>query len=524
MALNHNDQAADGLKDSREALLSDFLLFTRYFYKILTGREFKLSNPVGRESHFITISKALEDCFYNPDQRLYIGIPPGHGKSTFLIFWVPWTMAHYPDSKYIYVSYSLDLAAKHTETIRRIIQLPEYFKLFGINICRDARGKEYFRNNFGGEVAAFGSGGGIPGRDAGMPQLTRFSGALLMDDMHKIEEAQSDTLREKVVESYQGTIEQRRRGIYVPIIGIGQRVHEQDLAAFLLAGKDGHKWKSLILPALDEAGNALYPEKDTLENLLIKQKFDIYNFASQYQQDPQPAGGALFKEDWFETLYEDPEMICTFITADSAETSKNYNDATVFSFWGLYQIETMGKKTQEYALHWLDCYEIRVEPSEIKDEFLEFWNRCQMYKVQPIFAAIEKKSTGVTLLSVLQGLRGLQIRPIERNGAQNNKTERFISMQQYISAKKITLPLYGKHNANCIKHMSKITANDTHAFDDICDTAYDAIKIGLMDKTLIRASEATHQVARAALSQTLSQQLKAREAAYYADGRFNQIR
>lgn len=510
----HNES---DLTQTRALLLGDFLLHCRYFFKLLTGREFIISSPVGRESHFVTVANCLTDCFYNPHQRDYIGIPPGHAKSTLVSLWVTWTMAHYPDSKYLYLSYSLDLASKHTETIRRIIQMPEYFKLFGIKICNDARGKEYFRNNFGGEVAAFGSAGGITGRDAGMPGLDRFSGALIMDDMHKPDEIHSDTLREKVIENYRGTIEQRLRGINVPMIFIGQRLHESDIANFLLSGQDGHRWKSVILKALDEAGNALYPEKDTKEALLIKQKHDIYNFASQFQQDPQPAGGALFKEDWFTTLYDDPEMICTFITADSAETSKSYNDATVFSFWGLYQIETMGQKTNEYALHWLDCYEIRVEPSEIKEEFLAFWNRCQMYKTAPIFAAIEKKSTGVTLLSVLQGLRGLQIRPIERNGTINNKTERFISMQPYAAAKKITFPIYGKHNANCIKHMSKITANDTHAFDDICDTAYDAIKIGLMDKTLIRAAQTTNKIATSTLGNTLAHQLKAREASYYGN-------
>jgi hypothetical protein len=508
------------LTETRRLLLGDFLLYCRYFYKLLTGRDFIVSQPIGRESHFVTIANCLTDCFFNPNQRLYVGVPPGYSKSTLLILWVTWTMAHYPDSKYLYISYSLDLASKHTETIRRIIQLPEYYQLFGIKICVDARGKEYFRNNFGGEVAAFGSAGGITGRDAGMPGLDRFSGALIMDDMHKPDEIHSDTLRDKVIDNYQGTVEQRPRGINVPIIGIGQRLHENDLPAFLLEGKDGRQWKRVILKALDEAGNALYPEKDPKESLLIKQKFDIYNFASQYQQDPQPAGGALFKGDWFTTLYEDPEMICTMITVDSAETEKSWNDASAFSFWGLYQIETMGQKTQEYGLHWLDCYELRVEPKELEHEFLEFWNRCQMYKVPPTFAAIEKKSTGVTLLSVLENLRGLHIRPIERHGAINNKGERFISMQQYIAAKKITFPLYGKHNERCIKHMTKITANNTHANDDICDTAYDAIKIGLMDKTLIRASEATQQVAKATLGQTLANQLKARENSYY--GRSNQ--
>lgn len=43
----------------------------------------------------------------------------------------------------------------------------------------------------------------------------------------------------------------------------------------------------------------------------------------------------------------------------------------------------------------------------------------------------------------------------------------------------------------CIKHMIKITANNSHRNDDICDTAYDAVKIALMDKTLYVRDEKT---------------------------------
>jgi hypothetical protein len=39
--------------------------------------------------------------------------------------------------------------------------------------------------------------------------------------------------------------------------------------------------------------------------------------------------------------------------------------------------------------------------------------------------------------------------------------------------------------------MSKITANDAHRHDDICDTLYDGVKIALIDKSLhnLQASE-----------------------------------
>jgi len=74
----------------------------------------------------------------------------------------------------------------------------------------------------------------------------------------------------------------------------------------------------------------------------------------------------------------------------------------------------MGRKTGEIGLHWLDCQELRVEPKDLKDCFLDFWQDCMRYRLPPLMAAIEKKSTGTTLISVLQELRGMQIRNIER--------------------------------------------------------------------------------------------------------------
>ncbi len=175
-----------------------------------------------------------------------------------------------------------------------------------------------------------------------------------------------------------------------------------------------------------------------MEMLRIKQERDPYVFASQYQQDPIPAGGALFKPNWFVMLDEEPHIISTFITADTAETNKSWNDATVFSFWGIYEIETFGHQTKELALHWLDCMEIRIEPKDLKSAFIEFWQGCMIHKKPPLIAAIEKKSTGVTLVSALEEVRGINIRPIERNRASGSKTQRFLEIQPYVASRKIS--------------------------------------------------------------------------------------
>jgi predicted phage terminase large subunit-like protein len=481
----------DVKKETEASKLRGSLLeFTRFFLKYLTQRDYILSQPKGRESHQIIICRELTKLtrLQIPSQRLTINVPPGHGKSLHVSMWIAWCFTHYPDCNFLYISYSHELASKHTSFIKQIMSSAMYQHLFDVKLRYDSRAKDHFMTEAGGAVAAFGSGGAITGRDAGLPGLDRFSGAVVMDDTIKPDEANSDAIRKSVIKNYEETIRQRVRGINVPIVNIGQRLHEDDIGAFLLSDRDTRKWDSVILKAIDEAGNALYPEVNPLSDLLAMEKKSPYVFASQYQQDPLPAGGGLYKTEDFIILDEEPDIKATFITADTAETSKSYNDATVFSFWGIYEIESLGRKTGDLGLHWLDCQEIRIEPKHLKDAFIDFWQECMTHKVIPRIAAIEKKSTGATLVSVLGEMRGLTVRAIERSRASGSKTDRFLQMQPLVASKLISFTKHARHAQMCIEHMSKITANDTHRHDDICDTAYDAVKIALIDKTIYSIS------------------------------------
>lgn len=510
-------QRIDYEKEAEASKLRGSLLeFTRYFFEYITGRKFIISVPIGRESHHITCCKALTHVMRLQTLREIINLPPGCGKSTLCSMWAAWGLASYPDSNYLYISYSHELATKHTAFIRSIVSSKMYRYLFDVEIDSESRAKDSFRTTAGGSIKAFGSGGAITGQDAGLPGLDRFTGAVILDDAHKPDEAHSDTVRQGVINNYDETIRQRCRGINVPIIYIGQRVHEADLTDYFTSGKDVDEWHTTILKGLDDAGNALYPEMMPKEKLLILQEKSPYVFASQYQQDPLPAGGGLFKPEWFIILDEEPICPVTFITADTAETNKSWNDATVFSFWGIYEIETMGRKTGELGLHWIDCMELRIEPKDLKSAFMDFYANCVLYPKAPLLAAIEKKSTGVTLISVLQELRGMQIREIERTIASGSKTQRFLEMQPFIASKRISFTRHAKHIDNCIKHMSKITANETHRHDDIADTLSDAIRIALIEKTMYsnddKAKERNQILVE--MNESLQRKIQARMAAY----------
>ena len=391
----------DQILEDKSDLLASFLLFTKVFYKIRTGREFDISHPISRESHFITIAKALTNVIDGDISRLIINVPPRYGKTELLIHFVAWSMAQAPDSNFLYVSYSHSLAKKQTQTIREIMQLPAYRKLFNLKISDVSSAKDNFETDKGGSVYAAGAGGTITGRGAGIHNSAKFAGAIIMDDIHKPDEVTSDIIREGIVEWYYNTLQSRLNSESTPIISLGQRLHERDLPAQLI---DTNDWKTVIIPAIDNVGNVLYPEKHSIEVLRKMESTHPYVFASQYQQTPMPAGGGIFKPEWFCLLDEEPEILCTFITVDTAETSKTYNDATVFSFFGVYKIKNDNIQTEELGLHWISCVEIRVEPKDLHMEFMQYYNQCSHHSVPPKAIAIEKKSTGVTQLSIVKKL------------------------------------------------------------------------------------------------------------------------
>ncbi len=471
MQLSFENMQSVDKKELAEYYLNDLRAFTRDFYKLLTDRDYIESVSAGLLCHDEIIWSALEaaEAGELTDSRLAINVQPGSGKSTKVSFWVAWCLARWPDSRFLYLSYSSTLATKHTATIKRIMQLAAYKELFGVELMRDSQAKDFFQTTAGGAVAAFGTSGSITGQDAGLPGLNRFSGAVIIDDAHKPSEVHSDTIRETVLNNYTETIVQRPRSENVPIIFIGQRLHEDDLGAFFLDERDGRQWDKVVIES--HVNNlSRIPSVISAESLEILRDKSPYVYASQYQQNPIPAGGALFKESWWKLIGSQEELLLdykvSFIVADTAETIQTYSDYTAFSFFGLYEIEFAGVKTGKHALHWIDSVQIKVEPNLLQSAFLDFLADCMQHRCQPSFVAIEKKSTGGMLLSTLREMGGIKVMDIKRDRKRGNKTNRFIDAQPYIAEGLVSIS--GRHASEAIKHMSAITANETHGHDDLC--------------------------------------------------------
>ena len=257
------------------------LFYARYIYKETTNRKFIQSK------HFEEIALFLEDVFYGKITRGIINMPPRYGKTELVIkIFTSWCLAKVNYSKFIHLSYSDALALDNSAQTKEYIQSDAFQRLWSMDLKKDAQSKKKWFNEFGGGMYATAAGGAITGFGAGVDGTDGFSGAILIDDPLKPDDAFSEIERNKVNNRYNNTIRSRTNKSSTPIILIMQRLHEDDLSGFLLNGGSGESWNHLCLPALNEFNEPLYPHKHTFEQLEAIRQADRYTFAGQYMQTP----------------------------------------------------------------------------------------------------------------------------------------------------------------------------------------------------------------------------------------------
>ncbi|OYV47736.1 MAG: terminase, partial [Burkholderiales bacterium 21-58-4] len=242
-----------------------------------------------RASHHEAVTNALQAVFEGKIRRLIINIPPRYSKTELVKAFIAWATGKAPDSEWIYTSYSSRLAAASSFDVRVTLGDPEYKATFPeVQLRDDSQARDEWRTTAGGLVYATGSGGTITGYGAGKVR-DGFGGAFIIDDPHKADEVRSDVMRANVIEWYQNTVQSRVNSPDTPIILIMQRLHEQDLAGWLLGGGSGEEWAHICMPAIQADGSPLWPEKHGIEDLRRMETAMPYTFAGQYMQRPAPA-------------------------------------------------------------------------------------------------------------------------------------------------------------------------------------------------------------------------------------------
>jgi predicted phage terminase large subunit-like protein len=311
-------------------------------------KSFHVLNPSARFDmnwHICAIAYHLEQVRLGNIRRLIITLPPRTLKSIMCSVAFPaFVLGHDPTKRLIVASYSADLAIKHGNDFRTVINSAEYHGIFpGTRISTMKNTQSEVVTTLNGFRLAISVDGTLTGRGGDI---------IIIDDPIAALAALSQKSREHVVDWYFNTLlsrlDDKQNGAIVLVM---QRLHEDDLAGVLLRGSD--EWTVLSLPAIAEedeeipivngqvhfrrAGDVLHPQResrDVLESLRA-QSADI--FAAQYQQQPVTPGGAVIKRDWVRRYDQPPKSGRIIQSWDVANKQGEENDYSVCTTWLIYE-------------------------------------------------------------------------------------------------------------------------------------------------------------------------------------------
>lgn len=403
---------------------NDLLFFTRYIYKENHRRNFIIA------PHLVLIANALQDVASGKTKRLIINIPPRYGKTELAVkCFISWCLAKNPQSKFIHLSYSSDLALDNSSQTKEYIESQSFQDIWEMELKADAKGKQKWFNKDGGGVYATASGGAITGFGAGVAESKQFAGAIIIDDPLKPDDATSDVRRNSVNERYNSTIRSRVNDRETPIIVIMQRLHEEDLSGFLLAGGSGEEWEHLCLPALNELNEPLWQDKHSFIELEQIRQANRYNFAGQYMQQPAPDEGGEWRKDWFKIVDKSEVPLNSLkweLFIDGAYTKNTANDPSGFQIGA--------KWNNNYVIYSsIDKY------LEMPDLLKFIPNHINSLDVKVSLILVEPKASGKSIAQMINTETRLNIAEIKSTFVNNSKIENVRTCSAFIEGGRVLL-------------------------------------------------------------------------------------
>lgn len=283
--------------DAKRAFRDRFLrLSDAHDHLLPYVRETVLSQPGYVDGmHIHTICDTIESFLRSDRTGLAISMPPRHMKSTIGAECLPaWWLSNHPQGEVIIASYNQTQARKMSRACRQRFDGDMHRAIFGTaQFSIDAADEFQIAGKVNGRpsLIAAGVGSGLTGSGGDL---------IIIDDPVKdMEEADSQTMRDKVYDWYT-SVASTRLSPGGHIILIMTRWHHDDLAGRIL-NDDRDSWDVLNLPAISDAGDALWPERFPISDLLGKKAaMGSRVFEALYQGRPTPLEGGMFKRDWIQ--------------------------------------------------------------------------------------------------------------------------------------------------------------------------------------------------------------------------------
>lgn len=446
--------------------------FAKYFFPFREGMDF-IEGP-----HHRIIGETLDRVLSGEITRLIITVPPGYTKTEMAVVnFIAKGFQINPASRFIHATFSDDLARENSDKAKDLISLPEFQEMSAVTIRSDSKAKDRWKTDQGGGLLAKAAGGPITGFRAGYMDKDTFTGALVVDDPLKPDDAFSPTKRDAVNKRATNTFRSRLAHEGVPIVAIMQRLHGEDFVGHLLTGGTGEVWSHLDLPVLIDntqdyppewthgrpidhglPDGPLWPEKQSSDEIEVL-RADAYTFASQYMQRPVSIEGALFDMAGVQWWSELPPMDYYRMFADTAQKTGERNDYSVIQLWG---------KGVSGGAYLVDQVRGRWEAPDLESTAWAFWQKHKDKIVRGLH--VEDKVSGTGLIQSLKR-KGIPVQGIKRD---RDKYTRGLDAAPWIATGMVHLPKDAAFTDALRYELQTFDGLGT-GFDDQVDPLMDAI-------------------------------------------------
>jgi predicted phage terminase large subunit-like protein len=438
---------------------TDFPSFIRKCFHTLAPNA-----PLHMNWHVYALAYHLELVRRGKIKRLIINMPPRSLKSIVSsVAFTAFILGHDPTKRLIAVSYGSELAIKHANDFRAVLNSQWYRKLFPETRVSRTKNTEAevvttkngFRLATSIDKTLTGRGGDI----------------VIIDDPLSSIDALSDSKREHVKDWYNANFPMRLDNKQTgAIIIVMQRLHTEDLTGMLQ--RSSEEWTLLKLSAIAEqnetvqiwdkkyhfrrVGDVLHPELEPLSFLESIRSAHPETFAAQYQQSPHPPGGVMIQRQWVHYYDQLPERTSSSLVIQSWDTASKdgrLNDWSVCTTWLLHE-------AKYYLMHVL---RERLDYPSLKARAIA---HAGEYKPQKIL--IEDTGIGTALVGDLKnvGLTAIAVKP-----EHNKKTRMSIQSVKFQSG----LVFFPREAPWLAEYQAELFAFPNVHFDDQVDSTAQAL-------------------------------------------------
>jgi predicted phage terminase large subunit-like protein len=413
----------------KEMQRRDFITFLDRAWPHISGGD--LIDP---NWHIDALAYQLGRVRAGKSRRLMVNLPPRNAKSKIVsIIWVAFMLGRDPTSNFVCVSYSNELSGKLARDCLAIMQSDWYRELFPGTIITRRAAMDFETTRGGGRLATSVTGT-LTGRGGDI---------IILDDVIKPDEANSETVRNSVNDWYRTTLSSRLNNKATgAILCVMQRLHQYDLCGLLL---EAGSWNQLSLPAIateDTAipltrgrkhirrrGDVLHPARESRKTLEEQRaQMGSTAFEAQYQQAPVPALGNVFKAHWFKVTPPEFRLEDGGNIIQSWDTAIKTADGNSFSVC----VTALVRASQVYVI---DVWRGRLEFPDLRRKAIEL---ARLHTARTLL--IEDRASGQQLIQTLRSEEPHGVPLPLAQSPSNDKLSRAEGVSSIIEAGQLFLP------------------------------------------------------------------------------------